>query len=317
MGSFPSTLTNVPSYWPKAEFSLFVLGQILSIPCYFFVAYHIIFEKSARKALHNHVIIILLFYNFLGVTFDLSLTLDRDRVGYVSLFSPTLCRFWQLVDNGIWYGGISLMMWASFERHILVFHSNFVRSTGQLVLVHYIPLIFFSLYAPLLYFYLIFLYPCDEDFDSTSLLCGGICFYATIPNWFLVYDSFVDYTIPILLIVVFSISLLLRFIRQKQRLQQAVTWRQCRKMTIQLTLVSATYLMFDLPYVIIFLVQSCGYPNFASNIIQPYVASLTYVPAIVLPYATLLTLPGLKQKLRSLFFWKRHQRQIVPLTTYT
>ncbi|CAF4066630.1 unnamed protein product [Adineta steineri] len=317
MGSFPSTLTNVPSYWPTVSFSLLLLGQILSIPCYFFVGYHIIFEKSARKALHNHVIIILLFYNFLGITFDLSLTLDFDRVGYVSLFSPTLCHFWQLVDNGIWYGGIYLMMWASFERHILVFHSNFVRTKRQLLLIHYIPLIFFALYAPLLYIYLIFFYPCDEDFDSTVDLCGGMCFYATIPNWFLVYDSFVDYTIPILLIVVFSITLLLRFIRQKQRLQQAVTWRQCRKMTIQLTLVSATYLMFDLPYVIIFLVQTCGYPDFGSNVIMPYIGDLTFVPAIVLPYATLMALPGLKPKLHNLFFWKRHQRQIVPLTTRT
>ncbi|CAF0816914.1 unnamed protein product [Adineta steineri] len=88
-------------------------------------------------------------------------------------------------------------------------------------------------------------------------------------------------------------------------------------MTIQLTLVSTTYLIFDLPYVIIFLVQSCGYPDFGSDIIMPYIASLTYVPAIVLPYATLLALPGLKQKFRNLFFWKRHQRQIVPFTTRT
>ena len=94
MGNFNTTLTNTPSYWPKIEFSLFLLGEVLSIPCYLFVFYHILFDKIARKALHNHVTIVLLFYNLLGVVVDLSLTLDYNRLGYISDFYPTLCRFW-------------------------------------------------------------------------------------------------------------------------------------------------------------------------------------------------------------------------------
>ncbi|CAF4246851.1 unnamed protein product, partial [Adineta steineri] len=132
--------------------------------------------------------------------------------------------------------------------------------------------------------------------------------------WFIYYDTLAHYTIPILLITLFSSILILRFIKQKSRLKQAIKWRQCRKMIIQLSLVSISYLVFDLPYIIIVIVQSSGYPNFGSEIITPYISHLVYVPPIVVPYATLLSLPRLKYKLRSLLFWKRNRRIIAPVT---
>jgi len=46
-----------------------------------------------------------------------------------------------------------------------------------------------------------------------------------------------------LLIVIFSGSLFVRFIRQKQRLRQTVTWRQCRMMLIQLSSISMAYMV--------------------------------------------------------------------------
>ena len=82
--------------------------------------------------------------------------------------------------------------------------------------------------------------------------------------WFSLYDSFVNYTIPIILIVIFSVTFFLRFIKQKQRLKQAVTWRHCRKMIIQFLLISATYLIFDLPYVIIYIVRIMWLSNFCN-----------------------------------------------------
>jgi hypothetical protein len=282
---------DVPHTWIKIEFSLFFIGQLLSIPCYLFVIYHILARKSTRRALHNHVIILMLFFNFIDLTIDLSMTMSYSRLGFVSLFSPTLCLIWQFVDYGIWYGCISLMFWASVERHILVFHWDFIRTRRGRILVHYIPLSFFSLYTPMLYFYLIILYPCDRVFISTSIRCGPVCYLNVAPIWFIYYDSLANYTVPILLIAIFSIVLILRFLQQKDRLKEATRWRQCRKMIVQLALVSITYLVFDLPYIIIIIVQSSGYPSFGSAIITPYISRLVYVPAIVLPYATLLSLP--------------------------
>ncbi|CAF1664682.1 unnamed protein product [Adineta ricciae] len=315
MGNFPSQQSNVPNFWPKIEFSLFLIGIIFSIPCYLFVFYHLLNEKTARQSLHNHVILILLFYNLLIVTFDLPMTLNFNRLGYVSPFNQTACLLWQFVDNGIWYGALSLMFWASFERHILVFHTNLVSTTRRRLFFHYILLIFFSLYTPMIYVYLVFIQSCGQIYTESTILCGGICLYIDAPVWLQLYDSYIDYILPILLIPVCSITLVCRFLRQKQRLQQNVTWRQCRKMIIQITLISTVYMIFDIPAVIVFIVQVSGYSTFGSNIWFPYLARMTLVPSIIIPFATLLALPKLKDKLRNLCSWKHNQRAVFPGST--
>lgn len=304
MTGFLPLSDNVPYFWPKVEFSLFLIGQSLSIPCYLFVIYHILFDRTARQSLQNHTLLILLFYNFISVAVDLSLSQDYNRLGYVQLFHPILCLIWQFIDFGIWYGAITLMLWMSVERHILIFHSQLVQTIRGRVFFHYIPLLISALYAPLVYFYFVVLYPCERTYSNTEHQCGYPCFYIFIPNWFGYYDSFVDYIIPIFLIVFFSGSLFLGFFKQKQRLKQTVTWRQCRTMVIQLSLVSAVYLIFYLPYAIIYIVQLSGYSTFANNIFSSYILRLSLVPCIVLPYASLLGLPNLKEKINCLCFWK-------------
>ena len=296
--------------WLKIEFSLFLIGECLSIPCYLFVMYHFLIHKTLRRALHNHVIILLLIYNFLDLTIDLSLTMTYSLLGFVAPFSPFICLVWQFVDHGIWYGSIALMFWASVERHILVFHSQLTRTKRGRLFAHYIPLSFFTLYTPLLYFYLIVLYPCDRLFVDRSIRCGLPCYLNIAPIWFIYYDSLANYVIPILLIAVFSAFLVLRFLKQKRHINQAVNWHRCRKMIIQLTLVSICYLVFDLPYIIIVIVQSAGYPDFGSDILTPYISRLVYVPPIILPYATLLSFSRLKQKLRALLIFRRIRRTI-------
>ena len=47
--------------WTKIEFPLFLIGQLLSNPCYLFVIYHILANKTAQLALHSlHLTYILL-----------------------------------------------------------------------------------------------------------------------------------------------------------------------------------------------------------------------------------------------------------------
>lgn len=301
-----------PLIWAKIEFSLFLIGQVLSIPCYIFMFYNILFDKTARQSLHNHSILILLFYNFLHITIDLSLTQNYTRLGYVSPFIPLICRLWKFINYGIWYGGVFLMLWLSFERHILVFYPNLVRTTRNRLLFHYIPLIISSLYVPILYFYIIFLHKCEQIYLENEIRCGSSCFYDDTPHWFNLYDSFINYIIPILLIVLFSFTLVIRFIKQKRRLKRGVTWRQCRKMVLQLILVSTTHFIFDLPYIIIYIIQLSGYPTFGSQILSPYIIRLTFVPGLILPYATLIALPGLKKKIFMLYFWKKNRQTIIP-----
>ncbi|UJR07112.1 hypothetical protein I4U23_011400 [Adineta vaga] len=157
-----------------------------------------------------------------------------------------------------------------------------------------------------------FIQSCGKIYTETAILCGGICLYINAPVWLQLYDSYINYILPILLIPLCSITLLCRFVKQKQRLQQNVTWRQCRKMIIQITLISAVYMIFDLPAVIVFVVQVSGHPTFGNDIWFPYLARMTLVPSIMIPFVTLLALPKLKMKLGNLCFWKHNQRAVFP-----
>jgi hypothetical protein len=104
--------------------------------------------------------------------------------------------------------------------------------------------------------------------------------------------------------------------KQKQRLKRTITWCHCRKMIIQLLLVSATYLIFDLRFVIIFIIRKVAYPTFANNALSPFITRLTLVLAIILPYATLLGLPRLKKKLHALCIWKGNRQTIAPINRH-
>ena len=134
------------------------------------------------------------------------------------------------------------------------------------------------------------------------------------PIRFIDYDSLANYVIPVLLIALFNTFLVLRFCKQKTHITKTVNWYRCRKMIIQLTLISVCYLLFDLPYILIVIVQSAGYPNFGNNILFPYIARLVYVPPIVLPYATLLSFSRLKQKLHALHICQRNEQMMVSST---
>lgn len=311
MSSFLPVSVSVPLFWPRVEFSLFLIGQILSICCYLFVFYCILFDRAGRQSPRNDSILILLFYNFFNVVIDLSLTQDFTRRGDVLLFHPTVCLICQYIDYGIWYGGLSMMLWISLERHLFVFHSTVLGSVRRRVLFLYMPLGVSALYAPTLFFYLIFVLPCDRTYIPTRVRCGSVCFYSVIPYWFNLYDSLVNYTSPIVLIFVLSVAFLLRFFKQKQRLKATVTWRRCRKMVVQLVLVSVTYLLFDMPFLIVSLVRKLGYPTFASNALSPYITRLTFVPAILLPFAPTFGLTDTKRKLQKMYFWRGFPRNVV------
>lgn len=293
--------------WSNVEFGLFVCGEALAFPCYVFVMYHLLATRAARKVLHNHPVVVMLLLNWLHLAIDLSMTLNHLRLGYVWLFSPILCLIQQFVDTGVWYGAIFLMLWISIERHILIFHNHLVATPRRRLLFHYVPLIIFLLYAPTFYFYLIFFFPCARTFDIHANLCGGACYYFYRLSWLNWYESIANYVIPILLIVAFNGGLFVRIGLQKRRVQQSPNWRRNQKMIMQLFAVSSVYLIFDLPYIIITIVQWSGRPDFGSHVLTPYIAHLTYVPAVVLPFATFVTLPQLKQKLFALLFCSKYR----------
>ena len=98
--------------------------------------------------------------------------------------------------------------------------------------------IFFSLYAPVVYSYLVFFSPTSYDYDFDLYLCGGPYYYNNISPWLLWYESIAHYVLPNFLIIVIGFALVIRVVIQKHRLSQSTGWRQYRRMTKQFVYIS-------------------------------------------------------------------------------
>ncbi|UJR16730.1 hypothetical protein I4U23_003630 [Adineta vaga] len=299
----------LPPSWPDIRFSLYLVGEAFSIPCYLFVFYHLLARKAARKTLYNHSTIVVLLFNFISLTIGLPLIINYSRRGFYVPFNPAICYFHQFVDYGIWYGAIITMVWLSLERHILIFHSNLVSTARGRLIFHYIPLACVSLYSPIFYFCIIFIRSCEHNLDATSFLCGGPWYRCPVPASLSWYMAVCHDIAPIPLIIVISGCLLIRVVVQKHRLQRANGWRQNRKMILQFIFIAATYIIFDLPLVTLTVMRRFGITNFGTNV-STFISPMANTPAIVISYATVITLPDLKQKLRMLIFYKPTQRHV-------
>lgn len=299
------------------KFWLFMVGASASMSCYLFVTYQLLAQRALRQALHNHAILVNLCFNTIVIMIDLPFILSYLYLGHVLPATAGYCLIWQFIDYGIWFTDIFVTFWASIERHILIFHSHWLNTAKQRFLIHWIPLIFFSLYAPVVYTYLVFFSPTSYDYDFDLYLCGGPYYYTNISAWLLWYESIAHYVLPNFLIIVIGFALVIRVVVQKQRLSQSTGWRQYRRMTKQFVYISLVYL-FNLPYIIITIVRWSGYPDFGVNIQGPYFFYMLYIPTIVFPFAILGTLPDLRDKLLRCFGRKtiRQKTNTVGPTTH-
>ncbi|CAF1369890.1 unnamed protein product [Rotaria magnacalcarata] len=292
------------------KFSLFVVGVPISMTCYLFIIYQLLSHRSLREGLHNHAVIVNLCFNLVVVMVDLPFILNYLHLAYVIPATEAHCLVWQFVDYGIWFTDVFVTFWASIERHILIFHSNMINTAKKRLFVHWMPLAFFSLYAPTIYAYLVFFYPTPRNYDYTQYLCGGPYYYNDIAPWLLWYETIVHYIMPNILIVVLGFALVIRVVLQKQKLCQSAGWRQYRRMTKQFVFISLVYI-FNLPYIIVTIVRWSGYPDFGLNVQGPYFFYMLYIPTLFFPFAVLATMPNLREKFGRYF----HQRTILQMNT--
>ncbi|CAF0919165.1 unnamed protein product [Adineta steineri] len=145
-------------------------------------------------------------------------------------------------------------------------------------------------------------------------LCGDACFWGSISNSFAHYMSIAHDFMPIVIIIVFGAALLLRITIQKRRLRQVTEWRKYRKMIIQFIFISITFVISNLPYTIVYFGEALGFSSFGINLLR-YFLLLSNLEPMALPYATLITLPGLKEKLYALIICKVKQNTIRPTVT--
>ena len=111
-------------------------GQVLSFLAYLFVGYHLFSSpRNLRTTLSTHVIVVLLLLNFVQLTLDIPLALQYLKTGVVRPSVEIICNTWMFIDEFTYYLSLILMAWASFERHILIFHSHWLNTRRQRILL--------------------------------------------------------------------------------------------------------------------------------------------------------------------------------------
>jgi hypothetical protein len=221
-----------------------------------------------------------------------------------------------------------LMSWASMERkcclidwsvnisiftgHILIFHERWLLTRRQRVLVHYLPLVIIVTYTFCFFIYAMLFFPCQNSFDYASAYCTYACFYSS--PVIVAYESLAHEAVPIILIGLFSVTLIIRVTAQRRRLRRSVNWRKYRKMTVQLLSVSILYFGTNFTYTInpianlVFGVTPIN--DDTQKILLNFVSA---VMPITLPYVCLGLIPNLKQKL----CWRNRRRtRVEPILNY-
>ena len=295
------------------QFWTYLIFEIPAIICTIYLLYNLIFNRRLRKHLHNHVVIVLLIFCFVVLIVDNSLYLDGWRIGHGNSFprSPSICLLWWFIDYGF-YGAISIfLVWASFERHILVFHRRrFLATKQQIFYVHYLPLILLTGYILAFYTGAILIPPCKNIFYYNYLACGSYPCYQDIP-WLNTWDYLFNGVLCNIFEAFFSITLLIRTIWNKLTSQGRFNWRKYRKMTVQLLSISTISLCINLPQSLIVLVRTMrsDLSDFGVSV-EPYFFYLTGYIILLIPIVSLGCLPELWPK----FLQNRARRFIGPMT---
>ncbi|CAF1338538.1 unnamed protein product [Adineta ricciae] len=296
-----------------SKFSVFLVLEPPSVLCNSLFVFYLIKDRNLRLAIHHHAILALLIVSLLTNLIEIPRILHYLRTGSVGTHSSISCLLWQWLDY-LFYGQANLLMlWASFERHILVFHGYLVSTSRGRLLIHYLPLLFIVFYLIFFYIIVIFFHSCEKQFDFTSPLCGQPCFtqYPVIS----LYDLFAHSWLPTFFITLFSVALVIRVINRKRPVaRQDIPWRKHRRMILQLLSISTLYFSCMGPYTLIQVIDSLiGLPSTAAYIKNVYLFYVYWLLTLLLPYVCIGCLPEVTNKIRrQVKNWNNRENMIMP-----
>lgn len=282
---------------PLSTSIMFWTYLVLDIPstiCLVFVLCQFLTRKTLYRAMNNHTIIAITISSLGTNLIDIPFALTYARLGFVWPPMPVVCIGWWFTVNCNYATTNILLAWASFERHILIFHEKWLSTKKGRWLIHYIPLIFLSVYPSIFYVAVVFIPSCNYKFvfDYTLPVCGWIPCYAS-QTAIVMYDLSINGVLPNIVIAICSIGLLIRVIWHRHiRNRQPIQWQKYRKLSIQMLSLSIVFLIFNLPYLIYVIME---YGNFLpldiNSEIFAYLIFLTGFCMLFLPFITLLSLP--------------------------
>ncbi len=287
-------ISTEPLVYRYIKLCLFVSLEIPSVLISIYILYKFFRFRQHRSHLNNHSIIALIIISFIETTTELPIALEYLRVGQVQPSKYSFCIFWIWYNFSLQTTNLSFMTWTSIERHILIFHSNWIQTSIGKWKWHYIPLIICSTYIPIFYFSCIILYQCQNSFDYTSLLCGTICYNQV--TWLSTYDWTSNMLIPSLVIPIGSITLLLRVLIQSKKMKRTINWKSTRKITIQLISISMLYLIFWSPLALVSLIRIYFIPDLIDDITYYYLYYTPYFVQLLTPFVCIACLPEMWPK---------------------
>jgi len=292
---------------------LILLSNIGSLICSLFVLGHLLFGRTLRQGLHNHVIIIVLVLGVILELTDIPWILIFYRFGVAWQSTPTFCLIWNFIDISMYMATSTLVAWASIERHILIFHETWVSTKKKRLFVHYIPLLVILSYCFLYCAGIYFMLSCNNSYYYSIIFCGFLnCEYKSAA---LRLAELVTSGILCSLLIVFcNFTLVLRVLRQKRRLNQPIQWRKHRKLTIQMLSVSSLFFFLYLPPIFVTVAHLFGVPSYVGAQYSVYGVFLSYYITFLFPFACIGILPQLRTRIMNTIRcrWTRPPRTIVP-----
>ncbi|UJR22124.1 hypothetical protein I4U23_025188 [Adineta vaga] len=297
--------------------SWILFGPLIpSVLCSIFVLYHFLKTRALRKALNNHVLILLVFCGLIEEITDLSWQIHFYRTGYALVYSSAFCYSWVLIGPSLYIATFTIMAWGSIERHILVFYPRWFGTRTKRLFLHYLPLGISALWPLMFYLFAAIILPCSYANSYTRRYCGRYSCVSVnaVATW---VDSIANYILPAFVTVAFSVGLFVRVLWHRYRIRGRIDWRNYKKMALQLLPISTLYLLIQFPPIILYAAYAAGVPySFGSGY---YADGLFFTYWIVLfnPFACALSLPDLKTKVRNVIFFWRRQNAVQPAMALT
>jgi hypothetical protein len=278
---------------------LFIVLIIPSILVSVFIFVHLFCHPNVMRSRQNHGLILLLTVNLIKLTTSMPLTMDFYRRERIFSTTPTTCTWLNFYEFSICAIILLLVTTVSIQRHLFIFNSQLMNNRRARLIVHTLPLVACCLYPPLFYLFVVVLDPCnyvEAPWDYNSILCGFTVCYSLFNKFLALFDFIGNNGLPMLMIVFINITLIVRVIRQKQRLHVAADWRKHRRMVLQMASISMLHLLSWSPLLSIATIQALWSPMFAAKLYREVLVDMVFLDCLLLPYLYINLVPNIFKK---------------------
>ncbi|UJR13283.1 hypothetical protein I4U23_000302 [Adineta vaga] len=289
---------------------IYLIFDIPSILMHLIVFGLIFFNKTLRSAANNYIIFFILCCSFGIVSIAIPFYIDACRSDPIIHVTNLFCNISMLIESLCYCLIYFFIAWASFERHLLIFHASVFNIKWKNVCFHYMPPIFIIIYMVAFYIYAIFIYPCENPMDIETNKCTFSCYLSDpfLGMWDMCFHGIV----PTISILLCNCTLLFRVYRSKIRLRQSMDWRKYRIMIFQLVSIASLYLLINIPYTVVTILSIVAWTPLIGGLARTFGNLLSFIP-FFLPFVYITSIPELKSKLKRIFNLQASDR-IGPVT---